>query len=198
MKIAIIGKGNVGGALGAGWQRAGHEVVYGVRQPGENPDEFLITDAIASAEVVVLATPWSAVPGVLAACGGLAGKILVDCTNPIRSDFEGLTLGVDDSGGETVARLAPNAKVVKAFNTVGFNIMEQPNFERGPAAMLIAGNDAEAKQVVMSLAADLGFEAADAGPLTQSRGLEAMAWLWIAMAMKYGYGRDFAFGLLKR
>lgn len=198
MKIAIIGKGNVGGALGAVWQRAGHQVVYGVRQPSGNANELPVSEAVGSAEVVVLATPWSAVPGVLETCGGFAVKILVDCTNPIRSDFEGLTLGVDDSGGETVARLAPNAKVVKAFNTVGFNIMEQPDFERGPAAMLVAGDDAEAKQVVMSLAADLGFEAADAGPITQSRGLEAMAWLWIAMAMKYGFGRDFAFGLLKR
>lgn len=198
MKIAIIGKGNVGGALGAGWRRAGHQVIYGVRQPGDHPDELLVDEAAASADAVVLATPWSAVASVLETCGDLSGKILVDCTNPIRSDFEGLTLGVDDSGGETVARLAPRAKVVKAFNTVGFNIMEQPAFQRGPAAMLVAGDDADAKQVVMNLAEDLGFEAADAGPLTQSRGLEAMAWLWIAMAMKYGYGRDFAFGLLKR
>jgi len=197
-RIAIIGNGNVGGTLGRRWQEAGHNIIYGVREPHGAADQISVVDAVALAEVVILATPWSAVPDVLHACGRLDGKILVDCTNPIRSDFEGLTLGVDDSGGETVARLAPGAKVVKAFNTVGFNIMREPSFEGGPAAMLVAGDDAEAKTVVMALAEELGFQAADAGPLTQSRGLEAMAWLWISMAMKYGYGREFAFGLLTR
>ena len=76
--------------------------------------------------------------------------------------------------------------------------MADPSFPDGPASMLIAGNDAEAKAVVETMARDIGFDPVDAGPLDQSRLLEAMAWLWITMAMKYGQGREIAFRLMHR
>lgn len=196
--IAIIGNGNVGQALAEGWRAAGHEVVFGVREPGADPAEQSVSSAAARSDIVVLATPWTALPDVLKACGDLSRKIIIDCTNPVNATFDGLTLGVDDSGGETVARLAPEARVVKAFNTVGFNIMTNPMFGGVAASMLIAGDDSDAKAVVAQLSADLGFDPVDAGPLTQSRGLEALAWLWISMAMKFGHGREIAFVLHRR
>jgi len=126
------------------------------------------------------------------------GKIVIDCTNPINADFSGLAIGQNDSGGETVGRLIPESKVVKAFNTCGYNVMINPNFPGGSASMFIASDDTSAKETVASLAECIGFKAVDAGPLVQSRYLEAMAWLWISMAIKYGAGREIAFQLMRR
>lgn len=97
-----------------------------------------------------------------------------------------------------VAKWATGAKVVKAFNTVGFNIMADPRFEGGRTAMFYCGDDAKAKSTVAGLINELGFEALDAGPLTQARLLEPFALLWISLALQYGYGREIAFQLLRR
>ena len=196
-RIAVLGGGNVGRTLGEGWAKAGHEVLYGSRHP-EGDDQKTHAEASAWANVVVLATPYSAIAETLTAAGDLTGKVLVDCTNPIAADFSGLSVGHTSSAGEEVAALAPGAHVVKAFNTVGFNVMADPLFGTEAASMLIAGDAPEAKATVATLAADLGFEAVDAGPLNQSRLLEPMAWLWITMALKYGHGREIAFRLLTR
>ena len=197
MKIAVLGAGHVGRTLGDRWVAAGHDVRYGSREPS---GEVVLSTAEAAAwgEVIVLAVPYAAVGAVLAAAGDLAGKTVIDLINPIASDFSGLTVGHTSSAGEEIAAMIPSAHVVKAFNSVGFNIMADPSFPDGPASMLIAGNDAAAKAVVAALAQDLGFDPVDAGPIAQSRLLEAMAWLWITMAMKYGRGREIAFRLMNR
>ncbi|MCX6590733.1 MAG: NADPH-dependent F420 reductase [Acidobacteria bacterium] len=191
MKIGMLGAGNVGQALGQGWMAAGHEVKFGSRQPGS------VEAAIAFGDVVALATPWDSTEAVL---GGrnLAGKILLDATNPIAPGLAGLTHGLNDSGGEQVARWAPGARVVKIFNTIGANMMADPVINGQAATMLYCGDDAEAKQVAAGLAAELGFEPMDAGPLEQARYLEPLAMLWITMALKYGHGREMGFKLLKR
>ncbi|PYM80921.1 MAG: F420-dependent NADP oxidoreductase [Candidatus Rokuibacteriota bacterium] len=210
MKIGIIGAGNIGGTLGRAWAAKGHEVVFGVRDPRGPKVQELVkatggkaraaspAEAAAHGEVVLLATPWAAAQAALRGAGDLTGKILVDATNPLRPDLSGLTLGHTTSAAEEVARWAPGAKVVKAFNTIGAQHMANPRFGTQSASMLICGDDAAAKKAVLALAEVLGFDPVDAGPLTQARLLEPLAMLWISLAYAYGHGADIAFKLLRR
>lgn len=200
-KIGIIGAGNVGGALGKIWAARGHDVMFGVRNPGSAEPlgkMGTIAEAFAHGEVLALTTPWGATREVLQSAGNLGGKILFDCTNPLLPGLAGLELGTTASGAEKVAEWAPGARVVKVFNTTGFNVMADPAFPGGPPAMFYCGDDAEAKAAAHQLAGEIGFEPLDAGPLMQARLLEPYALLWITLAMKYGYGRDIAFRLLRR
>src|SRR4051812_21211430 len=206
MNITICGSGNVGRALAGGWKKAGHSVTFAARDPngakaaGLKQDGYAVApqaEAARSADVIVLATPWDATAATIKALGDLAGKIVVDATNPLTAKLE-LAFGFSDSAGETVARLASGAKVVKAFNTTGANNMANSNYSSGKLMMPVAGDDADAKQPVMRLASDLGFEPVDAGPLSMSRYLEPTAMLWIKLAYAQGMGREFGFGLLKR
>jgi len=209
MKIAIVGAGNVGGALAKQWGKKGHALTIGVknvqdqqyqnlvREIGPNASVGTVADAVHSADIVVLATPWSAVESAIAQSGSLAGKVLIDCTNPLKPDLSGLTVGHDTSGAEMVQRLANGARVCKAFNTVGANIMANPILEGRKAAMYYCGDDQAAKEKVHALIQDVGFEPIDLGPLASARFLEPMAMVWILSAMKYGQGRDQALGLLR-
>ncbi|MDX1981967.1 MAG: NADPH-dependent F420 reductase [Bryobacteraceae bacterium] len=210
MKIGIIGSGNVGGTLGARWAAAGHEVTFGSRDPGSEEMKALLQRAGASAqaatlartaaanEVLLLATPWPATRQVLGGLGTLEGKVLIDATNPLLPGLEGLEYGTTTSGAEQVSQWAPGASVVKAFNTVGFNVMANPRFGDAGTALFYCGDDAGAKTVVRQLADELGFDALDAGPLTQARLLEPLALLWISLALVHGYGREIAFQFLRR
>src|SRR5262245_60524303 len=138
MKIAVIGMGNVGGALGRRWAAGGHNVVFGVRDPdaAKHQSEAKtaggraagVRDAVAGAEVVALTVPWGAVPDALKSAGDLSGKVLLDCTNPLTSDLSALQLGTTTSAGEEVAKQAPGAKVVKIFNTTGAGNMADTNY----------------------------------------------------------------------
>jgi NADPH-dependent F420 reductase len=210
MKIGIIGAGNVGGALGTRWAQGGHEVIFGSRNPDSAPIAELLAqagsktragsvpDAVTASDIVLLATPWPATQSALAGAGDLSGKVLIDATNPLRPTLDGLELGTTTSGAEQVAKWAPGAKVVKAFNTVGSNLMADAHFGGEPPVLFYCGDDAEAKRTVGALAGELGFEAVDAGPLTQARLLEPFALLWISLALVQGHGRDIAFRLLRR
>jgi len=210
MKIAIIGVGNVGGTLGIGLARAGHEVIYGVRDASNSKINALLdaacgkaratsnSEATAAAEVIIFATPWEVTEEAVRSCGGLAGKVVIDVTNPLKPGLAGLTHGLTTSGVELVAEWARGAKVVKCFNTVGYNVMANPNFDGAKAVMFFCGDDAAAKLTVHQLAADLGFDPKDAGPLTQARYLEPLAMLWISMAVFHGYGNQFAFQFIQR
>jgi predicted dinucleotide-binding enzyme len=206
MNIAIVGAGNVGRALGGGWLKAGHKVTMAVRDPGGGNAAALkqhgfgiaaTKDAATAGDVIVLSVPWAALPAAVESLGSLAGKIVVDATNPLAPDMS-LAIGHDDSAGETVARLAPGARVVEAFNTTGADNMADSRYSAGKLVMLVAGHDAQAKTTVTSLANDLGFEAVDAGPLAMSRQLEPMAMVWIKLATAQKMGRDFGFALLRR
>jgi 8-hydroxy-5-deazaflavin:NADPH oxidoreductase len=120
--------GNVGAALGQRWAAAGHDILFGVRQPGAEKVAAVVKkgrararavavrEAAAGADVVVLA---SAAEQTIAECGNLAGKIVIDCNNPLLPDFSGLTVGHTDSASEAVARWAKGARVVKTLNTTG-------------------------------------------------------------------------------
>jgi len=205
MNITIVGSGNVGRALGNGWKKAGHSVTFAARDPAGakaaelKRDGFLVApqgDA-GKADVIVLAVPWTGIEATVRALGDLAGRIVIDATNPLTANLE-LALGFSGSAGETVARLAKGARVVKAFNTTGANNMANSSYPGGKIMMPVAADDAAAKESVMALAADLGFEPVDAGPLAMSRHLEPLAMLWIKLAYAQGMGREFGFAVLRR
>jgi hypothetical protein len=214
MQIAIIGAGNLGGALGTRWAEMGHSIKYAIRNPQDAKVQKLIAslkgkaqaatiaEATRAAEVVVLATPWEGAHDALAAAGNLAGKIVIDATNPIKLGMEGLkaglVLGHDTSGGEQVAAWAPGAKVVKAFNTTGAVNMLNPLYGSQKATMFICGDAADAKATVKKLSNEIGFETIDAGPLSVARLLEPLAMLWIHLAFAQGLGTDFILRVVKR
>ena len=210
MKIGIIGVGNVGAALGKGWAKKGHHVVFGVRNAsdpkvaaavkeiGNNGRAASVAEAVGFAEVVVLATPWSAAQDAIRSAGSLSGKILFDCTNPLKADLSGLDVGFTTSAAEQVQSWAQGARVVKIFNTTGSNNMENPRYSEGPATMFYCADDAQAKSAAKALAADLGFDPVDAGPLRIARLLEPLAMLWIHLAFAQQLGREFAFRLMRR
>ncbi|HEX9925450.1 MAG TPA: NADPH-dependent F420 reductase, partial [Anaerolineae bacterium] len=207
--IAIIGTGNVGSTLGKGWAAKGHQVIFGTRDPntakvrdlletaGSNTSAALVQEAVAAADIVVLATPWAATQQIVEAVAGWTGKIVVDCTNPIAPGLQ-LALGTTTSGGEQIAAWAAGARVVKAFNTTGTENMAEPIYDSQPITMFICGDDSEAKAAVTQLAEDLGFEVADTGPLMTARFLEPLAIVWIRLAVVQGWGRDMAFKIVKR
>lgn len=159
-----------------------------------------ISEAIATAEIVFLATPFSANQTALAEAGDLSGKILVDCTNPVGAGFTH-GLNNEQSGGEFVQNLVPNAKVVKAFTIYGFENFENntyPGYGDLKPAMLIAGNDPDAKQVVANLCIEMGWEPVDTRNLAMSLHLEHMTLLWIKMARLQGLGSGFVWAKLQR
>ncbi len=197
MRIAIIGAGNVGGGLGAGLAQAGHEVVFGVRDPDSEKTRAATAsagearatdpaDATLDAEVVIFALRWDAVPQIAAALPDMDGRVVIDAMNrfsgdPVRSTAQDL------------AELLPGAKVVKAFNTIGFENMSTAAGRRTKAAMFVAGDHPEANAVAASLAADLGFQPEDVGGLANAKPLEEMVKVWLALTERHG--RSIAFAL---
>lgn len=213
MKLAIIGAGNVGGALGTAWaQKAGHEICFGVRDPKADKTQALLraigakaragtaAEAAAFADIIVLSTPWPAAETAIRAMGGLKGKILLDSTNPLTRGPDGISLeiGHSISAGEKVQGWAAGASVFKALNTTGFGNMANPVFNGVKSVMFVAGDDAANKPKVIDLVGQLGFDVVDAGPLRNARLLEAHAMLWIDLALARGRGRDWAFSIVRR
>ena len=204
MPVAIIGAGAVGATLGQAWLKHGQDVIWGLRNPADPKYAGLTkervkapAEAVKEAEIVVIATPWSATQAAVKSLGSLAGKIVIDCTNPLGMGPDGLqlVLGFDTSAGEQVASWAPDAFVFKTLNTTGAGNMAKAGEYPVKPLMLVAGDDAARKAVVM--VGMLGFEPVDAGPLKSARLLEPFAMVWIDQAMKRGRGRDFAFALVK-
>lgn len=202
MRIGIVGAGHVGTTLGRAWASAGHEIIYGVRESGAPAPHGgarmeSVRGAAVASEVVVLATPWAAVPEALRAAGDLGGKPLLDITNPIGPGFV-LTHGHTSSGAEEVARLATNARVVKAFNSTGLENMADPRFGARRAFMPVAGDDPPAVDVAVKLASDIGFDSVGLKGLVRARDLEPLAMLWMKLALEWGQGRNIAFGISRR
>jgi predicted dinucleotide-binding enzyme len=203
--IAVIGAGHVGSTLGRRFAEAGHRVTYGLRDPespkyaaltGPSTSRATVQDAVAAASVVLLATPWNATHDAILSAGDLTGKVLIDATNPIGPGMV-LTHGTTDSGAEQVARWAPGAQVVKAFNTIGVEVMANPVFGGRHAALFYCGDDDAACAAVASLATDIGFEPVRLGMLVRARVLEPSALVWITATGALGT-REFALGLLRR
>lgn len=207
MRIAIIGAGAVGQALGQGWSKAGHTVKFGVRDPAAAKYQSLpmgqaTTPALAAAdaEAIVLATPWPATEAAIRSLGNLAGKIVIDCTNPLTRGAQGMSLeiGHSISAGEKMAQWAKGAAVFKTLNHTGADNMAAATHFKVKPVMFVAGDDSAKKRAVLNLVSDLAFEAIDAGPLSNARLLEPLAMLWIDQAFARGRGRAFAFAVVTR
>ena len=197
MNIAVIGAGNVGKALTGSAIRAGHSVTVSSKN-GESARELAAAtgaraaasdrEAVEAADVVILAFPWTAVDEVLVGVGdALAGKVVIDATNPVKADYSGLaTEGT--SGAEEVQAKAPGARVVKAFNTAFAARQADPKVAGGLRVDgFVAGDDADAKATVLGLVEAIGFNPVDAGGLATARYLEGMAWLNISLQVKDGW-----------
>lgn len=189
-KIAIVGVGNVGSALRRGLERAGHEV-WAV---GNDPKA--VHDAGAWAEIVLLAVPFSAIDAATEALSeAIDGKPLVDATNALTGETR-LALGCTTSGAEELQKKAPRAKVVKAFNTVFAGAMDSGRVGGEQLTAFAAGDDKDARQRVLELARDIGFDAVDAGPLENARWLETLGFFNIQLGYVLGMGTDIGFRLV--
>jgi predicted dinucleotide-binding enzyme len=209
--IAIIGTGRVGGALGPQFAKLGHHVIYGSREPGADRIQLLVAKtgagataelppkAAAQAQIVVLAVPWKATEDTVKALGDLAGKTVIDATNPFKFGPGGqVTVAADTASGELIQGWAPKAWVVKAFNAVGYNVMADPKSAGGPVTIPLAGNDAAAKKRVAELVEAMGFETVDVGSIGNARYLEGMAVLYITPYMSGRPQDAFEYHLRKR
>lgn len=199
MKIGIIGTGRIGTGLAKHWTKAGHTIMFGSRDPEKVAAELggdiqagTQEAAAQFGEVVVLAAPWNATEAVARALP-LDGKIVIDCTNDLSPARAVSTVGT----AQQVAEWARGAKVVKAFNTVFFQILhaEQTSGERG--AVFIVGDDAEAKRIVGGLIRDAGFEPADAGGLKNAHHIDKLAALIVELGYGQGQGPNIAYKLVR-
>lgn len=205
MRIAVIGRGRVGSVLGPAFARAGHEVRFGLRDPAdpkhaETGGVAVLPTGLAAewAEVVVLAVDWPNVDQALRDLGPMEGRILIDCTNPLDFSPEtGLTLafGFTTSAGEHVAART-KARVVKALNQVGAEVMGKARTYPQPPIQFVAGDDPEARQIVAGLLADLGFLPVDFGGIANARKLEPLAIISIDLMFRHGYPADTAWALI--
>jgi len=196
MSITIIGAGNMAKGLAGLFAAAGYDVVLGVRDVakgkeiaaklGDKVSAYEITSAVAKSDIVVLAVPYAAASGVIAAAGSLAGKVLVDITNPLTPDYAGLTIGHETSAAEEIQKLAPEARVVKAFNTLFAQVLQGGGKVAGVGAtVFIAGDDEAANDDVAEIVAKAGLKPLKTGGLSLARYIEPAGGLNVAL----GYGR---------
>ncbi len=192
MKVAIIGKGNVGTALGKGLSTAGHEIKYGHRSAKEPVDE-----AAKWGEIIILAVPHEAMADATKELETFAdGKTVVDVTNAIGDNME-LAISCTTSTAEQTQKRLPKAHVVKAFNTVFAKNQSTGKVGNEKLTAFIAGDDVKAKKIVAELTSDIGFDPVDVGPLSAARYLDAMGNMIINLAFKYGMGTGIGYKLAK-
>jgi predicted dinucleotide-binding enzyme len=204
-RIAIIGAGNVGSALGKGWLKAGHEVVFGVRDPQSSKTQKALSllpnatiktimDASGGADVIVITTPPEAVLQLIPMLGDLTHKVVIDTTNSVRTRPEPFATAY-----HALKEITKATDIVKCFNSTGFENMSNPDYHGVGIDMFAAGDSVRAKQVAEQLAKDLGFERCyDFGGDDKVELLEKFALSWINLAIMQGHGRNLAFKLLKR
>lgn len=197
--VAVIGSGRMGGAIGPRFAALGYDVVYGSRDPDSEAIRETLAkigpkaraarqlDAIEAADIVVLALLWKATPDLIREAGArLDGKLIFDITNaPLTYPAQPFEGAVETSAGKIIQDLAPKAKVVKAFNTVGYHVVADPAAGKGPVTVPVVGNDSEAKTQVMVIVKRMGFETIELGPIENAHVLEGMANLYF-----YPYGNQ--------
>lgn len=209
--IAIIGTGDVAGALGPEFAAQGHAIVYGSRNPARDEVRALVertgtrasattsAESVIGADFVVMAVPGAVVEAVTGSLGDLEGKIIIDPTNAIDRHADGyLTLSYDTSSAEVIQAAAPGAHVVKAFNTLNWRTMVDPASSGGPVSIPLVGDSAEAKARVAELVEGMGLEPIDVGPLRYARHVEGMLLIWIHNRYGAGEGPAFDYHLRKQ
>lgn len=212
MKVGILGSGDVAKVLGAGFLERGHDVTLGTRDAGKladwektNPGARVGTfrEAADQGELLVLAVKGSAAGDVLdlAGAANVAGKTVIDTTNPIadtppENGVLGFFTGLDESLMERLQRAHPEARLVKAFSSVGNRQMVAPRLEGGPPTMFICGDDEGAKATVRGVLDAFGWETEDLGGVEAARAIEPLCILWCIPGF-LGHGWDHAFKLLR-
>jgi 8-hydroxy-5-deazaflavin:NADPH oxidoreductase len=206
MRIGILGSGLMGGKLGTLFARAGHEVVFSYARTDEKLKN-LAKDAggtaragkpreAADADALLVAVHWSRVDDVLSETGDLSGKVMLTCSLPMDPGHTGLLIGLSSSGAEELAKKAPKARVVCAFNTVPsevfFGVYEaRQNADR--PSLVYCGDDAASKRIAAGLIRDLGFEPVDGGPLRIARYTEPFGLLMGQLAYEGNEGPELAY-----
>ncbi|MEH2513399.1 NADPH-dependent F420 reductase [Nitrobacteraceae bacterium AZCC 1564] len=203
MVVAVIGTGNMGSGLAPLLAGNGVEVVIGGRDAakaaklaediGGGARGTGIAAAAEHAELIILAVYYQKMEETIRAAGDLSGKILVDISNPITEDFKGLLIGHTISAAEEIQKLAPNAKVVKAYNTIFAQMLPAEARERrAPVQVFVAADDEAAKKAVFDIVSKGGFEPIDAGPLSNARFLEPIGEMNIHFGFFLGSGTSAA------
>ncbi|MCK6617070.1 MAG: NAD(P)-binding domain-containing protein [Cyclobacteriaceae bacterium] len=205
MKIAIIGTGNVGGALATAWAKAGHTILLGVQNTSDfkgkellknaNTSVHTVQAAVREAEVILIATPAPVAAAVAQSLGDTTGKVIIDAMNVVMDRGPA---GFSNTADAILANTATR-DVVKSFNTTGFNNMKNPTYGNMAIDMFMAGDSEKGKKIVHQLALDAGFaECYDVGGNDKFQLMEQFAFFWINLAMMRGQGREIGFKLLKR
>lgn len=210
MKLAIIGSGNIGKSIGEWASKINYQVIFSAKNElhaqeaakaaGNHATSASVHRAVESADLILLALPYGAVKELLSDVGPLLkGKILIDATNALTADYSGLMLGFTTSAAEEIAKLVPEAKVVKAFNTVFATVYasQNPKIKGNQISVFYAGDNEEAKAKVAELITKMGFDAVDAGPLKAARNLEPMALLNISLGYGLGHGPNIGFSFIR-
>lgn len=201
MKIGVLGSGNIGGTLGKKWVQTGHDVVFGVRDTNSSKVKALleavdgkasadtVANTIAFGDVVLLAIPWSAVEAIVKAnAEAIDGKIVIDASN----NFGGPVV----NNVEAVLAEAPAARVFRAFNSLGWENFEDPQFGETQVDLFYCGSNDEARRAVEELIKDVGLRPVWAGDLDQVQLVDNIGSLWVTLAFRQGMGRRLAFKLL--
>jgi len=202
--IAIIGTGSVARALGPEFAELGHKIVYGSRNPArDNVRELVVrtghgasattpAEAASGASIVVLAVPGEVIEAVVKGLGDLSGKIIIDPTNAIGEDEDGFfKMMVATSNAELIQGWAPQAYVVKAFNTLNWRTMVDPDSAGGPVSIPLVGDNQEAKATVAALVTGMGLEPIDLGPVRYAHHVEGMLIVWINNRFAGGEAFDY-------
>lgn len=203
MNIAIIGTGNVGGALATNWSKKGHNINLGVQDvnrfkglellKNNNTKVFTIKEAVENSKVILIATPPTAIFEILEQMGDVSNKIIIDASNTVMKSPEPYKTVYHALADKT------KAEIVKCFNSTGFENMLNPNYNGEAIDMFMAGESEIAKSVAKQLALDCGFGSCiDFGKSDKVELLEKFALSWINLAIMQGHGRNLAFKVIRR
>jgi 8-hydroxy-5-deazaflavin:NADPH oxidoreductase len=209
MNITILGAGNMGSAFVKKLHKTDHTITVtskdmvkaqAVAAAYANVSAVKVSESAHNADLIILATGYADAAAALQPLSDLAGKVIVDITNPLTADYMGLTIGHSTSAAEEIAKLVPQAFVVKAFNTVFASVLneETSSIQGSKVSVFVAGDDEKAKETVKQLTGSLGFEAVDAGNLKNARYLEPLAGLNIYFGYGAGLGTNIAPAWLRK